>query len=252
MTGLTFRLSGNTAMFKKRDVNSSIYLTYNHIHKVALLGILGSIIGLDGYGQQYQYNISNDDKMKFPEFYHKLQDLKVAIVPLSSKGYFSKKLQVFNNSVGYASAEEGGNLIVREYWLEYPKWQIYLYSTNQDIMDELKDYLLGGKCVYTPYLGKNDHLADITNVKEVEFSIPDKVDKINSLVSMGKINFTTGSLRNKRKEDMFMFKESLPIGLVSYDNIYVFDTFLYTNQYVKDILEDKCIYSCEGNNLYMF
>jgi CRISPR-associated protein Cas5h len=119
-------------------------------------------------------------------------------------------------------------------------------------MNKLKDYLLGGKCVYTPYLGKNDHLADITNAKEVEFSIPDKVDKINSLVSKGKINFTRGSLRNKKKENMFMFKESLPIGLVSYDNIYTFDTFLYTNQYVKDILEEECIYSCEGNNLYMF
>lgn len=250
MTGLTFRLSGNTAMFKKRDVNSSIYLTYNHIHKVALLGLIGSIIGLDGYEQQFQHNRSSKDKMIFPEFYEKLQDLKVSIVPLSSKGYFSKKLQVFNNSVGYASGEEGGNLIVREYWLENPKWQIYLYNQDSDIMNKLREYILGGKSVYTPYLGKNDHLADITDVKEVKFSTPNKINKIDSLVSMNKINFSNGLMRNLEKK--FMFRESLPTGLVPYDNIYTFDTFVYTNQNVKDILEEECIYSCEGNNLYMF
>lgn len=251
MTGLTFRLSGNTAMFKKRDINSSAYLTYNHIHKIALLGLIGAVIGLNGYEQQFRYNKLNNDKMRYPDFYEKLQELKVSIVPLSPKGYFSKKLQVFNNSVGYASQEEGGNLIVKEYWLENPRWQIYLYSTNHNIMEQIKKYILGGKNVYTPYLGKNDHLADITDSKEVKLEIPSKVNEINSLVSINKVSFSNDiDIMNPQKK--FMFRESLPTGLVPYDNIYVFDTFVYTNQNVKDILEDGCIYQCEGNNLYMF
>jgi len=43
---IKFNLYGKTGFFKKPDVNQEIYFTYNNIHKVALLGILGSIIGL--------------------------------------------------------------------------------------------------------------------------------------------------------------------------------------------------------------
>jgi CRISPR-associated protein Cas5h len=49
MKALSFNLSGNFAHFKKPDVNSYAYFTYSHIHKVALLGIIGAILGLEGY-----------------------------------------------------------------------------------------------------------------------------------------------------------------------------------------------------------
>ena len=57
----------------------------------------------------------------------KIKDLKVSVVPRNSQGYIQKKVQMFNNTVGYASQELGGNLIVREQWLENPVWDI-LYS----------------------------------------------------------------------------------------------------------------------------
>ena len=49
MKAIKFNLSGKFAHFKKPDVNSYAYFTYSHIHKVALLGILGAILGLKGY-----------------------------------------------------------------------------------------------------------------------------------------------------------------------------------------------------------
>jgi CRISPR-associated protein Cas5h len=36
---------------KKPDINEGIYLTYNLLHKPALLGILGAVAGLGGYGR---------------------------------------------------------------------------------------------------------------------------------------------------------------------------------------------------------
>jgi CRISPR-associated protein Cas5h len=125
MKAISFKLSGKTACFRKPDVNVYTYFTYNNIHKPALLGLLGAIIGLGGYTQLHDENEQlkkakqplND---KYPEFYEKLQNLKVSIVPLAPNGYFSKKIQTFNNSVGYASFEQGGNLVVREQWLENP------------------------------------------------------------------------------------------------------------------------------------
>ncbi|MED4936392.1 CRISPR-associated protein Cas5 [Heyndrickxia coagulans] len=48
LRALAFELRGRTAFFKKPDVNANIYFTYSHIHKIALLGMLGAILGLKG------------------------------------------------------------------------------------------------------------------------------------------------------------------------------------------------------------
>ena len=136
MKAICFKLSGKTACFRKPDVNVYAYFTYNNIHKPALLGLLGAVIGLGGYTQLFEKNrdlkkgsLGYDDG--YPEFYEKLQYLKVSITPLAPNGYFSKKIQVFNNSVGYASFEQGGNLVVLEQWLENPAWQIMILDDGK-------------------------------------------------------------------------------------------------------------------------
>ena len=77
MRALKFTLSGKNAFFKKPEVNAYFYFTYGQIHRVALLGILGAIVGYKGYGCTGTY----------PEFYEKLKDLKVSVVPRNSQGY---------------------------------------------------------------------------------------------------------------------------------------------------------------------
>lgn len=52
MKALKFTLSGNTAFFKKPDVNTNVYFTFGHIHKVALLGLFGAALGYGGYIQK--------------------------------------------------------------------------------------------------------------------------------------------------------------------------------------------------------
>ena len=51
MKALHVTLSGKTAFFKKPEVNTFYYFTYGNIHKVALLGIFGAILGYGGYAQ---------------------------------------------------------------------------------------------------------------------------------------------------------------------------------------------------------
>ena len=134
MNSLKFTIEGKTAFFKIPEVNAVQYFTYGNIHKPALLGILGAIMGYGGYTQQNEKDI-------FPEYYDKLKDLKVSILPFAGDGYFRKKTQNFNNSVGYASKEEGGNLIVSEQWLEEPKWTVYI-ELNCKEAEILADKLL--------------------------------------------------------------------------------------------------------------
>ena len=54
MRALKFTLSGKNAFFKKPEVNKYYYFTYGHIHRVALLGLLGTVMGYSGYAHIVQ------------------------------------------------------------------------------------------------------------------------------------------------------------------------------------------------------
>ena len=269
MKAISFELSGKTACFRKPDVNQFAYFTYNNIHKVALLGLLGAIIGLGGYTKlHYQKELLKEKikglkekekkvfekelsklEDKYPEFYEKLKELKISIVPLAPCGYFSKKIQVFNNSVGYASQEEGGNLIVREQWLENPAWQIMILDDGSKVYKRLKEYLLNKKSAFIPYLGKNDHPANIDEVKEVElkrelFVIDDEI-YIDSLFPKGE-DLSLGWVREDIDAPEFLFQEVSPVSLQKEYHFYEYKTMIFTSKAVDPIPKDT--YSYENKN----
>lgn len=242
MKAISFKLSGKTAIFKKPDVNGT-YFTYNNIHKVALLGILGSIIGLSGYSNQYNRNTNATEKSQYPEFYEKLKDLKVSIVP-QNRGIFSKKIQVFNNGVGYASFELGGNLIVKEQWLENPAWDIFILDNGSDEYTKIKNYLENNKSEFIPYLGKNDHFANIDNVLEVTLSNPDE-EYIDSLFIASTVNIGI----DFKDDTMYMFKEVSPIRLAKQYNFYEYENLMLTNLEIKNIDEMLDVYTYNEKTL---
>jgi len=80
---ISIDLKADFGFFRKPDANVGINLSYNMLHKPALLGILGAIIGLEGY----------KELGKIPEYYEKLKDLQVGIEPLGhEKGNLQKRL----------------------------------------------------------------------------------------------------------------------------------------------------------------
>lgn len=250
MEALSFEISGKTAIFKKPDVNSYAYFTYNNIHKPALLGILGAIIGLDGYTKLYDNNRKAKEEKSgyndgFPDYYEKLKDLKISIVPLAKNGYFSKKIQTFNNSVGYASFEQGGNLIVREQWLENPKWQIIILENETDEYKKIKEYLLNKKATYIPYLGKNDHFANIDEVQEITLDenlyLKDGLYLDSLFIKKGEINGY-----EREGELPFIFQEVSPISLQKDFHFYEYETLCFTNCELDEKPENS--FSFENKN----
>jgi len=260
MKAVSFRLSGKTACFRKPDVNQYAYFTYNNIHKPALLGILGAVLGLAGHIQLANQNRRIEEENKtikkkadkkplndgYPEFYEKLKDLKISITPLASHGYFSKKIQVFNNSVGYASKEMGGNLIVREQWLEEPQWQIVILDDNSDEYRKLKEYLFAGKSVFIPYLGKNDHIANIDEVEEIELQEPIDGIKLSSLFIEDRCEVST---MPPRGELSYFFKEVSPMRLQKEYHFYEYENLIFTNHKIVQNSLDN-IYSFEQKNYF--
>lgn len=246
MKALKFTLSGETAFFKKPDVNTYLYFTYGNIHKIALLGIIGAAIGLSGYNFQ--------KGQEFPQFYSELNSLNISIIPRNGRGYIPKKVQVFNNSVGYASQEEGGNLIVKEQWLEKPIWDIYILIDDNKNMDKITHSFLNNSFVYMPYLGKNDHYANITDAKLVDLKEASSSEKVNSLFIKEYFEFKKEEKKifnlSFQHEDMWKYEERLPMALEFEQNQYITVPFIFTNMKVKP--KEGCKLFAESEKILFF
>lgn len=262
MEVLKFTLKGKFAFFKKPDLNSYIYFTYGNIHKVTLLGMFGAILGYKGYNSmsfEKKYAKQFKDRIKkssqdYPEFYEKLEGLKVAIAP--NKVSIDKKIQIFNNSVGYASRENGCNLIVKEQWLENPSWDIYI-SIDNDESKKLCTAILNKEYVYIPYLGKNDHLADISDAQLISDVVKlDNPKHINSLYRKNDFNivakqcddFDDDDAANIEDEIIFKYEERLPISLELQTNKYEYEDFIFTNSLLEGN-GDVEVYSVNDRNI---
>ena len=277
MKFLRFKLSGKTAFFKKPNVNTYYYFTYTSIHKVALLGMFGAILGLAGYNERNNNREIKKIKedFKYPEFYEKLKELKVAIVPTSDKdlkqakgyitfdGYVNKKIQTFNNSVGYASYHTGGNLIVKEQWLENPVWEIYL-KVDSKISEELAKRFMNYNFTYMPYLGKNDHYANIEEVSIINDGELINSSDVKSIYGLFKSDYfeINNNIDSDDGEDddedndynkiEWVFEEFLPVSLTESINQYQKEKFRATSLNVKCVNDYKEIYKINGLNIFFF
>lgn len=252
MRALKFTLSGRNAFFKKPEVNSYYYFTFGQIHKVALLGVFGAILGYSGYSQKEWKSKGKKAAIteEFPEFYEKLKEIKVSVVPKNKKGYISKKVQYFNNSVGYASQEQGGNLIVKEQWLENPKWEIYVLLDCEDA-EKLAEFVRNQKCIYIPYLGKNDHMADITATAIVELMENEEPEiYLSCLFPKRAAKIVLPDDDEDEELDGFKYEETLPVGLDAYTNLYTYETFQFTD--FKLHIQDAAVYRTADTNLIFY
>lgn len=261
MKVLKFTLSGTHAFFKKPDVNAYIYFTYGNIHKIALLGLLGAIVGYKGYNSQ------NEEESTYPQFYEKLRHIKLGIVPSIRKGfedtgiqgYFTKKIQTFNNTVGYANKD--GTLIVKEQWIENPCWDIYLLLDNEE-SEKISDYILNSRSIFIPYLGKNDHFADIGDIEIIEAVFLDvykniKIDSVclKEYFKLNKNEFWNGEDEEEEKT-IYKYEEFLPVFLEETTNQYITEAFIFTNNKLSLKDDEKAnnanLYNCKGKNIFFF
>ena len=256
MEALKFTLSGNGAFFKDNVINT-VYLTYGNIHRVALLGMFGAILGYGGYSKQNDMLKKKNKKMPdYPEFYEKLKDIKISIVSNGKNGCFNKKLQTFNNSVGYASKEEGGNLIVKQFWLENPSWDIYILL-DCDEAKKIAEYIKNKKAIYLPYLGSNDHLANIMDVEiiniEEKIGSEDETIEILSMVKASDISEKKKNVfsmdKNSARDDIYKYSEYLPVALSKDLNQHEKEKMTITNM---SVTLKKSYYKVEDKNIVFY
>lgn len=146
---ISIDLKSDFGFFRKPDANNTVNLSYNMLHKPALLGIFGAIVGLGGYKK----------KGEIPQYYEEFKDLKVGIEPLDhEKGNFQKTVIKYSNTVGYAN--NGSTYLTEEATLIKPSYRVYvLLNLENDKQCLLYQYLKEGKAEYLPYFGKNEFSA---------------------------------------------------------------------------------------------
>jgi CRISPR-associated protein Cas5h len=234
---LSFDLKADFACFKKPDVNEGIILTFNCLHKPALLGILGAIVGLKGYSR----------KGEFPEYYQAFKNLPVGIEPLEGfheKGNFNKTIIKYTNTVGYANAD--GNLIVTEQTLIRPGYRCYvLLDEAVEQQATLYNRLRNGEATYLPYLGKNEFSAwwDKRSVKEysysaftasADFKIASLFVRHYPMLHQKVPPKFSPSLRTMTNVSSFMYFERLPLGFDETLLQYELAEFAFTDWTLKE------------------
>ena len=222
-------LRADFGYFRKPDTNDGIVFGYNMLHRPALLGLFGAILGLEGFQRRGE----------LPEYYQRLRDLRIGIAPEDGRhdrGNFATTTIEYNNGVGYASGEQGGNWILREQVLIRPGYRVFvLLDDADDLQRELGNRLRDARAVYVPYFGKNEFPASWQTTEtrryavepfepgEHEFHIETLVRKTGAAVP----HLNTRTLARGRGADRFLYFEQLPVGYDEYLMQYELADFAY-------------------------
>lgn len=245
---ISFDIKSNMGFFKKPDIND-IYLTYNMLHKPALLGILGAILGFSGFQKSKE----------LPEYYTKLKNLLIGIEPLNHhNGNYKKTIITYNNSVGYASHQTGGNLLVTEQTLICPEYRCFiLIDEENEIHNILFDYINNYEAEFIPYMGKNEFSLWWYNVNEYkyyefdfkhDFSISTIFIKNDPLKNQKAQ--PTVSLQNiiSNEQNSFAYFERLPVGYNETLFQYDFCDFAFTDWEITKNSKISNLYEIDDKN----
>lgn len=161
MKALKFDIGGKYAFFKNPENNKSIEVTYEHITKPHLLGILGCIVGLKGR--------QHHRKLGYIEYYEEFKGAMVSIVPHQPQ--FRKHIDDTTNTTGFTNKssdkKSGATLTLRRQYLNNPMWTIYIQQGNvkDQLWNRLCNNVLKGLSVYPVYLGQTGCFAEINNTE---------------------------------------------------------------------------------------
>lgn len=239
MEAFKFDIYGKYAFIKNPEINTKEF-SFEHIHKPTILGLLGCILGLKG-----RESCTKD--FPFPEYYDKLKDIKVSIVPHSV--VFNKYDDTIINSTGYCNA--GESQVIQREILEGVRWTIYLINDNvidKELWDRLYMMASNHESFYPLYLGSNEYKAKISNVEKVNLDKAfDTEIVINSLFLRDII---------KTRHEVTFNEDDIPYDLMLYFPHSLNELLLYNYKWyehtnlILEINNDDNLYMDEDKVLY--
>ena len=238
MKALKFTIESRYGYFKNYESNQ-VYMTYNYIPKTTILGILGAIIGLDGWRQMERNN-----KL---EYWEELKNTKISLIPY--KPYFETFIETINNSTGFQN-KNGATANIKRQILQNPKFTILIQkdSIKDKYYNLIKCRLENGESEFPLCMGINNYKLNVVDVGEIELEKEEELDDliINSLIKYEDIEEIYDE--NYDREEQYLSDVYLPVGYKKEDMGYKVERFIYTNHFVK--IKDNVWKTKE--NLYYF
>ncbi|MEH6659603.1 type I-B CRISPR-associated protein Cas5b [Leeuwenhoekiella marinoflava] len=247
---ISIDLKADFGFFRKPDTNNTINLSYNLIHKPAILGILGAILGLEGYQKKGQ----------LPQYYQLLKDLKIGIRPLQDdKGNFLKTNIKYSNTVGYAN--KGSNFLTEELTLIEPAYQIFiLLDETKELEQKLYVYLKEAKAEFIPYFGKNEFTASWLKSSFQDYDFEEAKIQDSENINISTIFRKEGVLKDHSEEPLpsfdevenpFVYFERLPedfdLELIQYQ----LGEFTFTNYEIQNSFNLLGLYRLKNSDHYV-
>ncbi|MFD2785398.1 CRISPR-associated protein Cas5 [Hymenobacter rubripertinctus] len=242
-TLVSFDVRADFGFLRKPDVNDGLSLSYNLLHRPALLGLLGAVAGLGGYAGRGQR----------PEYWHKLGHLRVGVAPLAyagaetatgsrprhERGSFAKTVIEYTNTVGYANAD--GTWILRESTLIRPAYRCFVLLNRANPVEEiLYQRLHRQEAEFLPYLGKNEFALSWDNVQKIPEARPfaggrdfevvsafRKTERVSDAVA--RAVGLRAARQTSAAEPPFLHFERLPVGFDEHLMQYRYADFVFSN-----------------------
>lgn len=253
---ISFVISSDFGIFRKPEI-VDVGLTYEIIPKPTLLGILGAIMGFKGL----THPTEEDDL----EYYEKLHNLKVGIIPLEhQKKTFKKRTTPikkiflnFNNVHSFGNTD--GNWILKEQLLLNPVFRIFICQggCEKNLFLDLKEKILKRQFEFYPYMGKNEFPITLSNPKVIT---PNRIDvnpvKLDSIIFKEVIKREVLQKSPKSKPtEIFRIKLNYPFELQSFQYRYKETILTNLSLDIDQTKVDKCggnLIEADGNKIFIF
>ena len=126
-----------------------------------------------------------------------------------------------------------------------------------DEAKKIADYIQNRKAIYLPYLGSNDHLANIMDVEiidiEEKMSSEDETIEILSMIKDSDISEKKKNVfsmdKNSIRDDIYKYSEYLPVALSKDLNQYEKEKMTITNM---SVILKKSYYKVEDKNIVFY
>nr|MDO8082347.1 type I-B CRISPR-associated protein Cas5b [Candidatus Freyarchaeota archaeon] len=245
---IVFDIWGDFAHFKKGYTTTSP-ISFGIPPRTTIAGIIAAIMGFDRREYYKKFTLS-DSKISL-KLINPLKRIQLTeSLAYTKEGFFPYRIS-FNKDDNTLALKpfrgENPHILVRIDFIKNPKYRIYFYHNNSDIMEKLETLLKEHKSVYTPYLGLSELIANFEyigtlNSERIEVS-PDSEEEgieINSIAPLSALEAVdvagTWWTRNRDAENSKKPKNKLAI-----DNVPI-----YINQereaekFGKIIYDEEC------------
>ena len=126
-----------------------------------------------------------------------------------------------------------------------------------DEAKKIADYIQNRKAIYLPYLGSNDHLANIMDVEiidiEEKMSSEDETIEILSMIKDSDISEKKKTVfsmdKNSARDDIYKYSEYLPVALSKDLNQHKKEKMTITNM---SVILKKSYYKVEDKNIVFY